>query len=78
MLNLERPIHGIRCSDSEGWEVWSIALQYPLKCGSAADARRVANALEIAFPHGAKVDYSVADAAVIYSSNQALMPRQHP
>jgi hypothetical protein len=64
MRSLNQPIHGIRCTETDGWEVWSIALQYPLKCGSPVDAKRVASALEIAFPRGAKVDYSEADAAI--------------
>jgi hypothetical protein len=64
MPNLDQPIHGIRRNDMEGWEVWSIALHYPVKCGSAADARRVAAALELAFPRGASVDYSEADEAI--------------
>jgi hypothetical protein len=64
MSKLSQPLHGIRCTETDGWEVWSVALQYPLKCGSPVDAKRVAAALEVAFPRGARVDYSEADKAI--------------
>lgn len=64
MRTLNEPIHGIRRSELDGWEVWSIALQYPVQCGSPADAKRVAAALELAFPRGGRVDYSEAEAAI--------------
>lgn len=64
MRTLQQPIHGIRQTEADGWEVWSIALQYPIRCGSPADAKRVAAAMELAFPRGARVDYSAADEAI--------------
>lgn len=73
MRKLNQPLHGIRCTEAEGWEVWSVALQYPLKCGSPVDAKRVAAALELAFPRGACVDYSEADAAI--ERNRIGLPR---
>jgi hypothetical protein len=60
----QHPIHGIRRIDDENWEVWSLMLRGNVLCESAADAKRVALALEKMFPLGARVDYSEANAAI--------------
>lgn len=58
------PFHGIQHDPHEGWTVWSYCLQYPIRCGSATDAKRVSKAMEVAYPHGGSVDYSAVDAAI--------------
>jgi hypothetical protein len=58
------PIHGIRRVDDDNWEVWSLMLRGNVQCESAADAKRVAMAMETRFPLGAAVDYSEANAAI--------------
>jgi hypothetical protein len=56
-------LHGIR-RVCDGWEVWSQCLQFPVRCGSAADAKLMAMALEEMHLHGPAVDYSEVDAAM--------------
>ena len=63
MERSSQPLHGFRHS-LDGWEVWSHCLQYPVSCGSPADAKRIAKALETTFSHAAAVDYSEVDAAI--------------
>jgi hypothetical protein len=64
MRNLLQPLHGIRQTHDGGWEVWSLILQYPVSCGSPADAKRIAAALEVAFPRGGPVDFIEVEAAI--------------
>jgi hypothetical protein len=64
MTKPEHPIHGIRRFDDDHWEVWSLMLSGNVHCESAADAKRVAMALEKKFPFGAPVDYEPANAAI--------------
>ena len=63
MERSSQPFHGIR-RDLDGWQVWSQCLQFPVRCGSAADAKRIAMALEEMHMHGPAVDYSEVDAAL--------------
>lgn len=63
MERSSQPLHGIQ-HDFDGWEVWSHCLQYPVRCGSAADAKRIARALEAKYSYGAAVDYSEVDLAI--------------
>ena len=45
--NASQPLHGIRYDPLAGWEVWSHCLQFPVRCGSPADAKRsTINALQ--------------------------------
>ncbi len=64
MERSKEPLHGICHDPWEGWQVWSHCLQYPVRCGSATDAKRIAMTLEAKYPHGAGVDYSEVDAAI--------------
>jgi hypothetical protein len=64
MTKPEHPIHGIRRFDDDHWEIWSLMLRGNVHCESAADAKRVAMALEKKFPFGAPVDYESANAAI--------------
>jgi hypothetical protein len=64
MTKPEHPIHGIRRLDEDHWEVWSLMLRGNVQCESAADAKRVAMALEKKFPFGAPVDYEPVNAAI--------------
>ena len=64
------PLHGIQYTPVNGWRVWSHLLQFPLQSGSAADAKRIARALEEAYPHGAAVVYTAV--------NRSLQPRSQP
>lgn len=68
------PLHGIQYTPVNGWRVWSHLLQYPVQCGSAADAKRIAKALEAAYPRGAAVDYSEVDRALKPRSQPAAVP----
>ena len=63
MERSSQPLHGIR-HDLHGWQVWSQGLQFPVRCGSAADAKLIAMALEEMHLHGPAVDYSEVDAAI--------------
>ena len=63
MERSSQQLHGIR-HDLAGWQVWSHCDQFPVHCGSAADAKFIAMALEKMHLHGPAVDYSEVDAAI--------------
>ena len=60
----QHPIHGFRRIDDDNCEGWSLMLRGNVECESAADAKRVAMALEKMFPLGAPVDYAEANSAI--------------
>lgn len=59
----ELPLQGVR-QTPEGWEVFSPIFQFPIRCGSATDARRIAMAIEQQFQRLGPMDYSEVDAAL--------------
>jgi hypothetical protein len=62
-MTRDLPLQGVR-QTHEGWEVYSPIFQFPVHCGSAADAKRIAEAIEQQFHHLGMMDYSEVDAAI--------------
>jgi hypothetical protein len=63
-MTRDLPLQGVR-QTPEGWEVFSPIFQFPIHCGSAADARRVAMTIAEKFKHLGPMDYSQVDAAIV-------------
>lgn len=63
-MNLSMPLQGIRYTFDGGWEVFSPLFRFPIRCGAASDARRIAQAIQSKFPDFDGIDYSEVDAAI--------------
>jgi hypothetical protein len=82
MSNNGSSLQGIRYT-MNGWEVYSPLLQFPVPCGCASDAKRVAMAIEAKFKHLDSIDYTEIDAAIaheraarVFNSGQSYQRRE--
>lgn len=68
---MARPLNRI-VNSVDGWVFESDILRFPLRCGCEKDAKRVAAAFELMFPHAGPAEYCQATTAFTVDAKDSM------